>query len=396
MRAGRARPSRSGSRPSARSIAGRRAATSRRAIRGARSRRRGCRAACRASSRSNRSTRLLAVVEDGPRRAAPGDDPERAALRARARAARPGAGRDRLRGGPADQRAGRRADLGSLDLRRGEIRVLGKGRKERIGLLGRPGPAGAGGLPRGRPAGPARAPARRREAPPAEIFLNHLGGPLGVRGLRYRLDRLCARAGLPGRRLAAHAAPLVRDAPARRRRRPAGRPGAARPREPGDDPDLHPRLARSPPGRLSGGPSAGPARPDPVTAGRRARPRRDDRLGRVPRLARARLRPGRRHRATPFRPAELDAFFAAFRLPDLIFQLVAAGALSSALIPIVSALLSRPTSEPRAWRVVSTVINLMLIGLAVLAVALFILAPVVVPIITPGLRTGPSSTRPSS
>ncbi len=30
------------------------------------------------------------------------------------------------------------ADLGSLDLRRGEIRVLGKGRKERIGLLGRP------------------------------------------------------------------------------------------------------------------------------------------------------------------------------------------------------------------------------------------------------------------
>ncbi len=30
------------------------------------------------------------------------------------------------------------ADLGSLDLRRGEVRVLGKGRKERIGLLGRP------------------------------------------------------------------------------------------------------------------------------------------------------------------------------------------------------------------------------------------------------------------
>jgi integrase/recombinase XerC len=30
------------------------------------------------------------------------------------------------------------ADLGSLDLRRGELRVLGKGRKERIGLLGRP------------------------------------------------------------------------------------------------------------------------------------------------------------------------------------------------------------------------------------------------------------------
>ena len=35
------------------------------------------------------------------------------------------------------------------------------------------------------------------DAPPIEIFLNHLGRPLGVRGLRYRLDRLCRRAGLP-------------------------------------------------------------------------------------------------------------------------------------------------------------------------------------------------------
>ena len=32
---------------------------------------------------------------------------------------------------------------------------------------------------------------------PVEIFLNHLGRPLGVRGLRYRLDLLRRRAGLP-------------------------------------------------------------------------------------------------------------------------------------------------------------------------------------------------------
>jgi len=83
--------------------------------------------------------------------------------------------------------------------------------------------------------------------------------------------------------------------------------------------------------------------------------------------------------ATP----QLDSFFAAFRLPDLIFQLVAAGALSSALIPIVSALFT--THElARAWRVVSTVINLMLIGLLILAAGLFVLAPVIVPVITPG------------
>ncbi len=81
--------------------------------------------------------------------------------------------------------------------------------------------------------------------------------------------------------------------------------------------------------------------------------------------------------------AELDAFFAAFRLPDLIFQLVAAGALSSALVPIVSGLFASG-EQGRAWRVVSTVINLMLIGLAVLCAGLFTLAPVIVPLITPG------------
>jgi len=89
--------------------------------------------------------------------------------------------------------------------------------------------------------------------------------------------------------------------------------------------------------------------------------------------------------ANAFPSSELDAFFAAFRIPDLIFQLVAAGALSSALIPVVSELFTS-NERLRAWRVVSTVINLMLVGLLVLAAGLFILAPVVVPIITPGFE----------
>jgi putative peptidoglycan lipid II flippase len=81
--------------------------------------------------------------------------------------------------------------------------------------------------------------------------------------------------------------------------------------------------------------------------------------------------------------ADLDAFFAAFRIPDLIFQLVAAGALSSALIPVVSGLLANG-DDARAWRVVSTVISLMLCGLGILAGLMFVLAPVVMPAITPG------------
>ena len=84
-----------------------------------------------------------------------------------------------------------------------------------------------------------------------------------------------------------------------------------------------------------------------------------------------------------FEAAELDTFFAAFRIPDLIFQLVAAGALSSALIPIVSGLLERQEGA-HAWRLVSTIVNLMLVALAILAAVLFLLAPAVMSAITPG------------
>jgi len=87
-------------------------------------------------------------------------------------------------------------DLGSLDLARGRIRVLGKGRKEREGLLGRPAIAALRAyLEDGRPV-----LLERREVAdviPPTLFLNHRGEPLGVRGLRYRLDRLRRRAGLP-------------------------------------------------------------------------------------------------------------------------------------------------------------------------------------------------------
>ena len=77
--------------------------------------------------------------------------------------------------------------------------MLGKGRKERIGLLGRPArEALAGYLEDGRPV----LAARRRgpgsdQAGPTEVFLNHRGEAIGVRGLRYRLDLLRRRAGLP-------------------------------------------------------------------------------------------------------------------------------------------------------------------------------------------------------
>ena len=80
---------------------------------------------------------------------------------------------------------------------------------------------------------------------------------------------------------------------------------------------------------------------------------------------------------------ELDAFFAAFRLPDLIFQIVAAGAMGSALIPVLSGLLAHG-ERAHAWRVVATVVNLLLAAMLVLATAAFVAAPLVVNLLAPG------------
>lgn len=80
---------------------------------------------------------------------------------------------------------------------------------------------------------------------------------------------------------------------------------------------------------------------------------------------------------------DLDAYYAAFRIPDLIYQLVAAGAIASALVPVLSGLLAEGQRD-RAWRVASTVANLVLIALAIAALVMFVLAPQVVPLLVNG------------
>ena len=81
--------------------------------------------------------------------------------------------------------------------------------------------------------------------------------------------------------------------------------------------------------------------------------------------------------------SELDAYFAAFRIPDAIFQLVVAGALSAALIPVFSGYRARG-QDAEAWSLASSVINLVLIALVALSLLMAILAPVLVPIVAPG------------
>ena len=86
--------------------------------------------------------------------------------------------------------------LNQVDLRRGEVRVVGKGRKERVSLLGHPARAAIEKyLKDARPV--LLAEAADPAAAGATLFLNARGGPLGVRGLRWRLERLRVAAGLP-------------------------------------------------------------------------------------------------------------------------------------------------------------------------------------------------------
>lgn len=55
--------------------------------------------------------------------------------------------------------------------------------------------------------------------------------------------------------------------------------------------------------------------------------------------------------------SQVDVYFAAFRIPDIIFQLLVVGALGAAFIPVFSGLLSQKR-EKRAWGVAANVISL--------------------------------------
>lgn len=85
--------------------------------------------------------------------------------------------------------------------------------------------------------------------------------------------------------------------------------------------------------------------------------------------------------------SELDAYLAAFRLPDLVFYLVAGGALGSAFIPTFTACLAREPDSRHlgAWRLASAVSNLVLLVATALAIVGVLLAgPLVERVIAPG------------
>jgi putative peptidoglycan lipid II flippase len=75
----------------------------------------------------------------------------------------------------------------------------------------------------------------------------------------------------------------------------------------------------------------------------------------------------------------LDIYYAAFRLPDLIFNLLVLGALSAGFIPVFTKLIKNsaaPRDNPEAWRLANNIISILgLFLVALTAIAIFFSKP---------------------
>jgi putative peptidoglycan lipid II flippase len=84
--------------------------------------------------------------------------------------------------------------------------------------------------------------------------------------------------------------------------------------------------------------------------------------------------------------AGLDAYFAAARLPTLLFSLLAGGALASAFVPTFTGLLAAE-ARAAAWRLASAVGNVVTMALTAFAALVFFLAPwLVAHVVAPGFE----------
>lgn len=83
----------------------------------------------------------------------------------------------------------------------------------------------------------------------------------------------------------------------------------------------------------------------------------------------------------------LDVYYAAFRVPDLIYNLLILGALSAAFIPVFTSLIAKDEND-EAWELVNVFLTTSLIFLVLLAGIFALFAPYLMKLITPGFSDG--------
>jgi putative peptidoglycan lipid II flippase len=84
-----------------------------------------------------------------------------------------------------------------------------------------------------------------------------------------------------------------------------------------------------------------------------------------------------------FTTEELDVFFASFRIPDLIFEILITGALTTTFIPFF---IKYKSNQEQQNTYISSFINFVLIAIFIAVVILIALMPLIIPVITPGFE----------
>ncbi|MEK7624744.1 MAG: murein biosynthesis integral membrane protein MurJ [Patescibacteria group bacterium] len=82
--------------------------------------------------------------------------------------------------------------------------------------------------------------------------------------------------------------------------------------------------------------------------------------------------------------AVMDAYYAAFKIPDLIYNLLIAGALTAGFIPVFTKLFFESDDKSMAWRLANNIISIVGVALLGLAFVGMIFTPILVKIIAPG------------
>lgn len=96
----------------------------------------------------------------------------------------------------------------------------------------------------------------------------------------------------------------------------------------------------------------------------------------------------------------LDAYYSAFRIPDLIYNLLILGALSAGFIPVFSSLIKKmkcdndfcfsysKTENKKAWDLVNNLLNILIISLLFFSLLGVIFSPSLINLIAPGFSPG--------
>ncbi len=82
----------------------------------------------------------------------------------------------------------------------------------------------------------------------------------------------------------------------------------------------------------------------------------------------------------------MDAYYAAFKIPDLIYNLLIVGALTAGFIPTFTKIFFRSEEKSAAWKLCNNIINIIGIALSVLCLLGIIFTPFLARFIAPGFQ----------